>query len=120
MALLSISIYVILFILTGIYLFFKRQFSFFERHNIPHLKPSIPFGNMKDVTRTVHMMDRLQEIFDTLKKRGKVVGFYNLTDPVYVITDIEIIKHVAIKDFNNFMNRGDFYSFLKGLFAKDV
>ncbi|CAG9806317.1 unnamed protein product [Chironomus riparius] len=108
MALLSILFYVILAVLTGVYLFFKRQFSFFERHNIPHLKPNIPFGNMKDVAKTVHMLDRLQEIFDTLKKRGKVIGFYNLTDPVYLITDIEVIKHIAIKDFNNFMNRGVF------------
>jgi hypothetical protein len=107
MALLSILIYVILFVLTGIYLFFKRQFSFFERENIPHLKPSIPFGNMKDVAKTVHMLDRMQEIFDALKKRGKIVGFYNLTDPVYFVTDIEMIKHIAIKDFNTFMNRGD-------------
>ncbi|XP_070493897.1 cytochrome P450 6a2-like [Chironomus tepperi] len=108
MALLSILFYVTIFILTGIYLFFKRQFSFFEKQNIPHLKPSIPFGNMKDVTRSVHLMDRMQEIFDTLKKRGKVIGFYNLTDPVYVITDVETIKHIVIKDFNNFMNRGVF------------
>ena len=110
MGCLSISVYAIIFILTGIYLFFKRQFSFFERLGIPYLKPSIPFGNMKDVARTVHMNDRLQELFDTLKKKGKVVGFYNLTDPVYVITDIEIIKYIAIKDFNTFMNRGDYMS----------
>jgi cytochrome P450 family 9 len=55
------------------------------------------------------MMDRLQEIYDSLKNRGKVVGFYNLTDPVYIVTDIEVIKQIAIKDFNNFMNRGDFF-----------
>ena len=109
MAFLSTSVYVILFILTGIYLFFKRQFSFFEKQNIPHLKPSIPFGNMKDVTRSVHMLDRMQEVFDSLKKKSKVVGFYNLTDPVYMITDIEMIKLITIKDFNNFMNRGDFF-----------
>ena len=52
------------------------------------------------------MMERLQEVFDKLKHKGKIIGFYNFTVPIYLITDIEIMKLIAIKDFNNFMNRG--------------
>ena len=112
MGYLSIAAYVILFILTGIYLFFKWHFSKFEKLNVPYVKPSIPFGNMSGVGRNVHFIDRMQEVFDALKKKGKVIGFYNFTDPVFMVTDIETIKHVTIKDFNSFKNRGDFCKIL--------
>lgn len=112
MGVLSILSYAIILIATGIYFFFKRQFRYFEKQGIPHLPPSIPLGNMQNVGRSVHMYERIQELFDKLKKKGSVVGFYNLTDPVYVITDIELIKHVTVKDFNTFINRGDFFNFV--------
>lgn len=108
MGCLSVLVYVIIFVVTGIYFFFKRQFSFFERTGVPFVEPSIPFGNMKNVARTVHFNDRFQEIYDNLKKKGKVGGFFNLTAANYMITDVEILKCIAIKDFNTFMNRGEF------------
>lgn len=107
MGIFSVLLYAILFIAAGTYFFFKRQFQFFEKQGIPHLPPSIPLGNMQNIGRTDHIYYKLQELFDKLKKKGSVVGFYNFTDPIYVITDIELIRHITVKNFNSFVNRGD-------------
>ena len=38
------------------------------------------------------------------KKYGPVSGFYLGKQPRIIITDVEIVKGVMVKDFNNFMD----------------
>ncbi|KAL7026345.1 hypothetical protein ACKWTF_013877 [Chironomus riparius] len=99
---------IILSILTAIFLFINKKYSFFKEHEIPYVKPSFPLGNMQGIGSTFHMSEIIQKVYEECKDKGKIVGFYNLIQPVYLVTDIEIVKVVTVKDFNNFVNRGIF------------
>nr|ARO50440.1 cytochrome P450 [Chironomus tentans] len=99
---------IILSILTGIYLFIKKKYSFFEENGIPYIKPSFPLGNMKGIGSKYHMSEIIRKVYEECKDKGKIVGFYNLIQAAYLVTDLEIVKVVAVKDFNNFVNRGVF------------
>lgn len=104
----GIIVSIILSILTAVFLFVKKRFSFFEEHGIPYVKPSFPLGNMKGIGSEFHMAEIIQKVYEECKTKGKIVGFYNLLQPIYMVTDVDVIKLITIKDFNNFVNRGLF------------
>lgn len=104
----AVVVSIILSILTAIFIFVKKKFSFFEEHGIPYVKPSFPLGNMQGIGSKYHMSEIIQKVYEECKDKGKIVGFYNLIQPVYLLTDLETVKVVAVKDFNNFVNRGVF------------
>lgn len=104
----SVLLYVILPLAALIYYFFNKKFSYFKDRGIPHLKPSFPLGNLQGVGTTVHMFDLLRDIYEKCKDKDVIAGLYNVAAPVYLITDLELIKNVLIRDFNSFVNRGGY------------
>lgn len=97
---------IILIFASGIYLFFKNRFQYFKKQGIPYAEPKFPFGNLQGINSKYHMADILINLYNEHKEKGSVVGFYNLADPVFMITDLEMIKIVTVKNFNSFVNRG--------------
>lgn len=92
------------------YLFFKRKFSFWSRHGIPHLKPhSWLFGNLKGVGRQ-NVAQYLGCVYDEMRRVGlrKIAGFYFFTEPALLATDPEHIRLVLSRDFEYFHDRGVF------------
>lgn len=107
MAVLAILFSGIFLIVSIIYVYFKTSYSFFDNEGVPHLKPSFPFGNIKGMGSKFHMVDFLNNLYRELKEQSPIVGFYNLAEPVYLVTDLELIKNILVKNFNNFVNRGE-------------
>ncbi|XP_070493934.1 uncharacterized protein [Chironomus tepperi] len=105
---LTLVISIILSILTAIFLFVKKKYSFFEDNGIPYVKPSFPLGNMQGIGSKFHMCEIIQKVYEECKEKGKIVGFYNLIQPIYLVTDLETFKIVTVKNFNTFVNRGIF------------
>ncbi|XP_070188004.1 cytochrome P450 3A21-like [Littorina saxatilis] len=69
---------------------------------IPGPKP-VPFlGNVGDLKEK----GAFDATLGWCKKYGKVFGVYLMRDPVLFTTDLDILKEVFIKDFNNFSTRG--------------
>lgn len=104
----SFLIYVALPLIGISYLFLKKKYSYFEEKGIPHIKPSSwIFGNVSGIGRTLHMMDLVKEVYDEGKRKGDVIaGFYSSISPSLIITDLELIKRITVKDFSNFVDRG--------------
>ena len=98
-------LYFVLPVIAGVYLFLKKKYSYFEELEIPHLKPSWLFGSLKDF-RTKHMADVMREIYQACKRKDVVAGFYSFFSPTLVITDLDLVKLILVKDFNNFTDRG--------------
>lgn len=63
---------------------------------------------MAEMGTKFHMFDIILNIYKECKGKDVVCGFYNLIQPVYIITDLELVKNVMVKDFNSFVNRGFF------------
>lgn len=74
------------------------------------------FGNIKEsALRRKNMGVVFREFYEQFPNE-KVVGIYRMTTPGLVIRDLDIIKHIMIKDFDTFVDRGVEFS-KKGLGA---
>jgi hypothetical protein len=75
--------------------------NYFKKLNISGPTPKPILGNLFGLlTKGIACYD--EEIF---KKYGNIVGYHEATAPVILCRDVEMIKHVMVKDFNNFVNR---------------
>lgn len=104
MAFVLVSILVIL--ISIVYFWIRNRFSVFKKYGFPHEKPVFPYGNMKGVAKTVHIANAVQEKYEKFKTSSPAFGMYFFINSNFVITDLEIIKNVLVKDFDNFHNRG--------------
>lgn len=50
----------------------------------------------------------------------RIFGFFNMTQKIYVLTDAEIIKRIAIKDFDHFVNHDIMLANLDRVFGKTL
>ncbi|XP_065206746.1 uncharacterized protein LOC135836078 [Planococcus citri] len=89
-----------------IYWRFKKSHQFFDKNGIPYLKPTIIFGNIGDTFLKKKPMPVLHlELYRKLEPH-KFGGFFNFHTPFVMIRDPELIKHILIKDFAHFHDRG--------------
>jgi cytochrome P450 family 6 len=106
MNLVNILFYAVLPIAAAIYFYFKSKFSYFKNRGIPYVEPSIPLGNMQGLGSKYHLADILMNVYEKCAGKGPVAGFYNIAVPTFLVTDLELVKNIMIKDFNSFVNRG--------------
>lgn len=104
----DILLYVILPLAVTIYLFLKKKLSYFEELGVPHLKPSLLMGNIGGLGKTTNMVDLLKSIYEESKEKDVIAGFYTLFQPTLIVTDLELVKQITIKEFNTFTDRGLF------------
>lgn len=104
MAFVLVSILVILFSI--VYFWIRKRFSTFEKYGFPHVKPEFPYGNMKNVRKTVSIAERVQELYEKFKSSAPAFGMYLFINPNVVLTDLDAVKNVLVKDFDHFHNRG--------------
>ncbi len=82
----------------------KRQMTIFERIRIPGPVPNLIFGNSRDIAK-----EGIGKTFTTwTKKYGPIVGFYFGGRPQILLTDMELIRRVFVKDFHLFISRHTF------------
>ncbi|XP_017794617.1 PREDICTED: cytochrome P450 9e2-like [Habropoda laboriosa] len=97
----------ILLAMLAVYYFFKRKDPF-EAHGLP-CKTSIPLLG----TTWPWLLGRksfAQVAQDTynLEPEARYVGFYNRTTPILVIRDPDLVKSVAVRNFDRFPNHRGF------------
>lgn len=107
MVFLNILLYFVLPALIAGYLFLRKKYSFFEERNIPHIAPSsLLMGNLGEVGKKYHMVDIITQCYNEFKGKDVAGGFYTMFVPSIIVTDLEAIKQITVKDFNNFTDRG--------------
>lgn len=80
----------------------KQHFNYFKDLEIPGPEPSIFFGNMMEMySKTPVVAYR-----EWIQKYGNIVGYFNGYRPVLLVADLELLKMVEIKDFQDFIDRG--------------
>lgn len=101
--------YVLIIFTTIVYLLYRyltRNFNYWKKKNVVGPEPVALFGNLKDSTlRKKTIGEVFKQIYEQYPDQ-KVVGVYRMTTPCLLIRDLEIIKHVMIKDFDMFTDRG--------------
>ena len=110
----------LLIIITAlIYWMGVSSYSLISHVPLPGPKPWPYVGNLLEA---IHKYGGLHKAFlEYDKKYGKVYKMYLGRDPIIVVTDLEILKHILVKDFDKFRNRPEFIAgnapLNKGLFG---
>lgn len=96
----------------GAYFYVKRCYSFWADQGVPYTKPSFPYGNLRRPgPQIMHHSLRMAKIYiDTKKNPFPFTGVYFLLRPVALITNMDLIHKILIKDFQHFEDRGFFYN----------
>mgnify|MGYP003556100858 CR=1 FL=1 len=90
----------IAFIFFLIWYFFTHKFSYWKNLGVPFVIPRIPYGNIQGRKRVFHS----SQVF---RRFG---GIYFFTKPVVLVTDLDFLKTVLIKDFQYFHDRGTYHN----------
>lgn len=86
------------------YRFITRNNDYFAKRNVPYIKPTLVFGNtLRVFMRKVSLHDSVIELYSQLDGH-KIGGVFQLMQPVYLVRDPELIKHVTVKDFEHFVD----------------
>ncbi|CAD7012843.1 unnamed protein product [Ceratitis capitata] len=89
-------------------LFLKYRHGFWQRRGIPHEVPSFPMGDFKEWRTTKGFFEIIGPIYKKYKGTSPFAGMFLVFRPVALILDMDLVKNILIKDFNNFRDRGVF------------
>ncbi|XP_063362387.1 cytochrome P450 6B2-like [Cydia amplana] len=93
-------------VISVLYYYFTRTFSYWKDRNVTAPKPVPFFGNMyKSALRYDTIGGVFKNIYESFP-REKVVGIFRMTTPSLMVRDLDILKHILVKDFDNFADRG--------------
>ncbi|KAH8254069.1 hypothetical protein KR032_008331 [Drosophila birchii] len=91
--------------------FIHRRMTFFKRQGVPHDAPHLLRGNMEGFNSSRNIHQIVQDYYDKYRdSKVPFVGFYFFQKPCAFIMDLDLIKHILIKDFSNFSDKGQFYN----------
>ncbi|EDV59508.1 probable cytochrome P450 6a14 [Drosophila erecta] len=85
-----------------------KIFSYWKRKGVPHERPLPLVGNMKGIVKKYHFRDINQRIYKKFKGKAPIAGMYMFFRRTAMITDLDFIKQVMIKDFSYFQDRSAF------------
>lgn len=105
---LSALVYILSFLIVGVYLFQKWAYSYWKRRGVYYIEPKFPYGNAKPIVKREEFFgDTFSKFYKHFKSLGlKGGGIYTILKPTFVPVDLELIKNVLQKDFNHFRNHG--------------
>lgn len=98
--------YAVIAILSLGYYILKRKYSYWADRGVPFIKPVIPFGTLKGVGTTISNAEMIRRSYAELKGKSPIGGIFFFTKPVALVTDIDLLKTVFVKDFQYFQDRG--------------
>lgn len=98
-------------ILCLVFIFYiKRKHNYWLRCGIPFVEPRFLFGNLESTDKKDHLSLILSSVYQKYKDKVPMIGLYLYLNPVLVILDLDLIRHILITDFQYFKERGFFYN----------
>ncbi|XP_026740610.1 cytochrome P450 6B2-like [Trichoplusia ni] len=89
----------------SVYHFSRRKFTYWEKRNVPHLKPKTIFGNYENfILQKENLGENTRKLCETFPD-APLIGAYYGTEPSLIVQDPELIKLVTTKDFYYFSGR---------------
>lgn len=107
---LFVAVNLILGLVALIYYFIHRKTQYFQSRGVPCVEPEFYYGNSRGIGRDYHLSELIKKLYLKLKQKGPVAGMYLYTSPALMIMDLDLVKQVLVKDFNNFPNRGRYFN----------
>lgn len=95
---------------TTIYLILSRKLKYWKNRKVPYVEPEFFFGNSRGISKDFHPSEFWRDMYLKLKPLGPIGGAYLFIKPFAVITDLDLLKTIMIKDFNVFSNRVAYFN----------
>lgn len=99
---------VLILVILSAYLFYKwgtSTFDYFEKKGVSYNKPIFILGSrLTMILRTKSMVEFLNKIYYEFPNE-KITGLFEFRLPAFFARDPELIKRLAIKEFDNFTDR---------------
>lgn len=94
-------------LLTLMYYYVTSNNDFWDKLNVPYIKPEFVYGNMKEIAKCVKSQNEaVWEFYQYFKKLGhNYGGIFQLRDPVMIICHPQLVKDVLVKNFPHFHDR---------------
>lgn len=89
---------------TGLYIFFKLQYSHWGKKGVPYSKPSFPFGNFGEAQKK-SLTVILRELYNEGRDH-RFYGTWQFHKPNLMINDIDLVKKILVGDFMSFHDHG--------------
>lgn len=93
-----------LILITTFYLYLTRNFNYWKNRNIPYIKPLPLFGNFKEqFLFKKNLGCILLDIYN--RARDGFIGIFVTDEPFLLVTNVELVRAILVKDFHNFEDR---------------
>ncbi|KAL1278452.1 hypothetical protein QQF64_025125 [Cirrhinus molitorella] len=113
---LSVTWTLVVLVLTLLYMYGVWPHGFFKKLGIPGPRPWPFFGTFLSYTKGFFNFDT-----ECARKYGKVWGIYDGRLPILMVTDLEMIKVIMVKEcYSTFTNRRETNADLAGPFADGI
>jgi cytochrome P450 len=100
---LTIALITIAIGLIALYLWtINNCYDYFKRHSIPGPPHRFFFGHYKDLWSAPSFSKQLQQ---WTRQYGSIYGLFGGTQPIYVVSDVDFLQEVYIKQFSSFHTR---------------
>ncbi|XP_055684921.1 cytochrome P450 6a22-like [Lutzomyia longipalpis] len=87
--------------------FWCYKFTYWSRRGVAHIPPTFPFGNIRQVGRTLHSAELMKSVYEKFKGSGHpFVGIFYFTRPVAVVTNLNLVRDILVRNFVQFNDRG--------------
>lgn len=108
----AISILSLLSVVVALVLYLVRtKFSYWKDMGVPYVEPTFPYGNMQGNGKTMHQSQVMEKLYHKLKAFGTpFVGIYIYFSPAVLITSLDFVRSVMVKDNAHFTDRGVYYN----------
>ncbi|KAL2726635.1 LOW QUALITY PROTEIN: CP9E2 protein [Vespula squamosa] len=108
-------------VILSIYYYVFKDLSYFKKIGLPYIEPWPVLGNMGPAfLRQKTMADITEDIYN-INREAKYVGFFDMGNPIVVIREPELIKMLAVKNFDNFPDHRSFVDEVQDpLFGKNL
>ncbi|XP_055529191.1 probable cytochrome P450 9f2 [Wyeomyia smithii] len=85
-----------------IFHYISKKYQYFLSKPIPCIKPAFFFGtNAPLLFRMTDMVTHIKKLFNTFPD-AKMIGFYDFTEPIFMLRDPTAIRKIGVKDFDFF------------------
>ncbi|XP_012256722.2 cytochrome P450 9e2-like [Athalia rosae] len=92
----------------GVYFILERRTHHFERRGVPSLKATPLIGNTGlNLFGRIPFAENVRNMYNAVRE-VKYVGIFDFVNPIVMLRDPELIKSVAIKNFDHFQDHRNF------------
>ncbi|XP_058126455.1 probable cytochrome P450 6a23 [Anopheles ziemanni] len=103
-------VFVVAALAAAVYYYLDKKRSYWKDRGVPGPESELLFGNFRTIGTKEHVTVPMQQIYKSFKGKHPFAGIYQFIRPVALVTDLELLKCVFVKDFQYFHDRGTFYN----------